>query len=160
MENTIKLKEYLLRHYGFYFCDMKLFQFDRPNDTILVTRTSIKCNQSLEDFIIQSLLVQCCEDNYMKKEYIFIEDKRMDGLDTFLFSKEVGGKEEFTLYPITKENGIALLRTWIGTHDMKKLNISFDEIDLFLSIGKFDSMNQEMVFEDNQYRFFLSRGLG
>jgi len=160
MEKNIVLKEYILKHCSFKFCDMQLFQFDSFNETILINRSYQKCNQSLEDFIIQSLLVQCCEDDYMKEEYISIKDNRIIDLDSFLFSKEVGGKKKFSLYQMKKTKGIELLQTWIIDKNLKKLNISFDRIKYFLIIDELDSMYQEIIFEDDKYRFFLSRGLG
>lgn len=160
MKKNINLKEYVSSKKGFYFCKTDLFQFGKPDETILIVRSSKKCDQKIEDFIIQSLLTMCCEDNYMKEEYIDITDKRLVDLEKFLFSFEVGAKEKINLNPIEKDKGVNLLHEWLSENDLKRIDISLNEIEYFVFVDKYDSMEQNIIFEDNKFRYFLSRGLG
>ena len=156
----INLKKYILEKNNFIFSKANLFQFDEPDETIIVVQILKECNQSVEDFIVQSLLVSCCEDNYMKEEYISIKDERMVDLDNFLFSSEVGGRRKFFLNPLAQEEGIKLLQEWFDSVNLIKLGISIDKIEYFSIIDEFDSTNQEMIFEDDKFKYYLSRGLG
>ena len=157
---NINLKKYILDNNTFVFGKANLFQFDKPDETIIVVQILKECNQSVEEFIIQSLLVGCCEDNYMKEEYISIEDERMVELDNFLFSSGVGGKREFCLNFLVQEEGLNLLQGWLDMVHFIKLGISIDKIEYFSIIDEFDSMEQEMIFEDDKFRYYFSRGLG
>jgi len=156
----INLKKYILEKNNFIFSKANLFQFDEPDETIIVVQILKECNQSVEDFIVQFLLVGCCEDNYMKEEYISIKDERMVDLDNFLFSSEVGGRRKFFLNPLAQEEGIKLLQEWFDSVNLIKLGISIDKIEYFSIIDEFDSTNQEMIFEDDKFKYYLSRGLG
>jgi hypothetical protein len=156
----INLREYIQDIKKLNFCEMEFFTFDRTDETINICKKKKECQQSVEDFIIQSLLTQCCENDYMKEEIISVKDNRLTDLHKFIFSTSTGGKEIYVLNLIENEKGYQLLSKWLSKKNLIELNLNLHQIKKLYILNELDSMHQELIFYDNMYLYYLSRGLG
>ena len=69
-------------------------------------------------------------------------------------------KEVYELIPLDINKVKTLLSKWIDNKTMKEMGLIISDINSAIMLGEFDSMEQNIIFEDNKFRYFLSRGLG
>ena len=158
MKKSVNLKKYINENSKLYFCDIDLFEFGRADESIGICKAKIDCHISLEEFIIQSFLVFMNEYLFNKNEELDINTGKLHTLEELLFKSD--WKEVYELISLDINKVKTLLSKWIDNKTMKEMGLIISDINSAIMLGEFDSMEQNIIFEDNKFRYFLSRGLG
>jgi hypothetical protein len=155
---NIYLRDYIDKHSKLNFCDVELFEFGKPDESIGVCRTKIGCHKHLEEFILQCFLVLMGGNLFAKKEILDINIGKLHNLNEFLFKMD--WRIEYELIPMDTEALKTLLHKWLDEQALISMDLKTDNINSSIMLGAFDSMTQQIIFDTNHYKYLLVRNLG
>ena len=182
-EKIIKFREYVENVKYVTFCDIEVVEFSCKNNWgITIYKKSKRCKQSIEDFLIQWLLIAgydpqpriiyelekdklskfvyetIIDFQYASKEIVSVDDEKMTSLVQKIFNKEVGGKDIFTMVPINNKDINELKNNCFFSENMEDFIKEFGfDIDKLKSLYMLDEdfLQKTIYAEDDNYIYIL-----
>jgi len=155
---NIYLKDYIKTNRKLKFYDVNFFEFGQADESINVCRAMLDCHKCFEEFVLQCFLVFMNKDLFMKNEELDINTGKLNNLEEFLFKND--WKEEYQLIPISDAKAKSLLFQWIDSKNIKEMNFDILSIKSAFMLGRFNSMNQYLIFTTSYHMYLLVRQLG